>query len=221
MKKVVEVQHKDDNESNDNEEDKENSMMKKEKTDNSMYSSMFTIDGYISTCSHNAGRSAPDRQYLYVNKRPCEHGKLAKLINEQFHQFNRNQYPMFVLNVTTHTENVDVNVTPDKLQMFIRYEPILMAIIKSSLFNMYSQLYKTVSVHDTSINSPLSSTAIMNSFINKSTTRDSSFSEKKVVDEEKSFSSDGGKKRPITELSPENEERVQSILNKIASNKVI
>lgn len=70
---------------------------------------------------------------------------------------------MFVLNVTTDTENVDVNVTPDKLQMFIRNEPILMAILKSSLQSMYSRLYKTMNVENTSIQSPKSS-AIMVSF---------------------------------------------------------
>ena len=30
------------------------------------YKAIFQIEGYISDCSHNCGRSAPDRQYIYV-----------------------------------------------------------------------------------------------------------------------------------------------------------
>lgn len=153
-----------------NESNSQDGQSETEKTQNSnsqtLFSSLFTIDGYVSTCSHNAGRSTPDYQYLYVNKRPCQHAKLAKLINEQFHQFNRNQYPMFVLNIVTHTENVDVNVTPDKLQMFIRHEATLMAIIKSSLTKMYTRLYTTVNLSDTSIGGPSPKTQpMMTSFI--------------------------------------------------------
>lgn len=32
----------------------------------------FTIDGWISSCQHGCGRSARDRQYFFVNDRPCE-----------------------------------------------------------------------------------------------------------------------------------------------------
>lgn len=79
---------------------------------------------------------------------------------------------MFVLNINTNTENVDVNVTPDKLQMFIRNEAILMAIIKSSLLKLYSRLYKTVSLDESSINaSGAKSQAIMSSFLRPATSQ--------------------------------------------------
>ena len=117
----------------------------------SQYANVFKIDGYISDCGHNNGRSASDRQYIYVNKRPCDHSKITKLINEIFHQFNRNQYPMFVLNVTMNSSDVDVNVTPDKLQMFFKNENILLAIIKSSLLKMYTKSFKNLNLDESSL----------------------------------------------------------------------
>lgn len=81
------------------------------------YAELLQIEGYISNCSHNAGRGAPDRQYVYINRRPCDHSRVTKLVNEVFHQFNRNQYPMYVFNFKMNSQNVDVNVTPDKLQV--------------------------------------------------------------------------------------------------------
>ena len=107
---------------------------------NITYSELFQIDGYISDCSHNFGRSAPDRQYIYINKRPCDHSKIIKLINEIFHQYNRNQYPMFVFNFKMNSQNVDVNVTPDKLQ-------VSFFLSKSRTINDYNQLVYCLDVY--------------------------------------------------------------------------
>lgn len=128
------------------------------------YLDMFQIEGYISSCSHNQGRSAPDRQYFYVNKRPCDHSKITKLINEIYHQFNRTQYPMFVLSIKMDSHNVDVNVTPDKLQMFFKNENALLAIIKSSLVKMFNKNYKTVNLNDSSFQNEKSS-ELLKSFL--------------------------------------------------------
>nr|AGH55784.1 PMS2 [Brachionus calyciflorus] len=132
----------------------------------SKYSEHFKIEGYISSCSHNQGRSAPDRQYFYVNKRPCDHSKITKLVNEIYHQFNRTQYPMFVLSIKMDSHDVDVNVTPDKLQMFFKNESILLAILKASLLKMFNKNYKSVNVNDTSFHNEKSS-ELMRSFVSK------------------------------------------------------
>lgn len=44
----------------------------------------FKIEGWISSCSHGSGRSARDRQYLYVNERPCEPKQLIKVCERMF-----------------------------------------------------------------------------------------------------------------------------------------
>ena len=57
---------------------------------------------------------------------------------------------MFILNINLDSQNVDVNVTPDKLQMFIKSENVLLAIIKSSLLKMYGLLFKNLNLNDSS-----------------------------------------------------------------------
>ena len=60
---------------------------------------VFCLTGFVSRCDHGTGRSANDRQYIYINKRPCDMPKLTRLVNEVYHMFNRNQYPFLVLNI--------------------------------------------------------------------------------------------------------------------------
>jgi len=35
-----------------------------------------SLSGYISSCVHGEGRSAADRQFMFVNKRPCDNSKV-------------------------------------------------------------------------------------------------------------------------------------------------
>ncbi|XP_062619976.1 mismatch repair endonuclease PMS2-like [Saccostrea cucullata] len=103
----------------------------------------FRIEGYVSKCAHGVGRSATDRQFLFINKRPFDSAKITKVINEVYHQFNRHQYPFVAIHITMDKESVDVNVTPDKRQIFMENEKILLAIIKTSLLRMYEPTVST------------------------------------------------------------------------------
>lgn len=57
------------------------------------------ITGYISSCEHGGGRSAGDRQFLFVNGRPCDHSKLLRVINDTYRSYNKSQYPFVVMDV--------------------------------------------------------------------------------------------------------------------------
>ena len=61
---------------------------------------LFKITGYISKPDHGMGRSSADRQFLYINKRPCELGKVSRVINEVYHMYNRHQYPFFMMDIS-------------------------------------------------------------------------------------------------------------------------
>ncbi|XP_061912054.1 mismatch repair endonuclease PMS2 [Entelurus aequoreus] len=98
---------------------------------------LFSITGFVSQADHGVGRSATDRQYFFVNKRPCDPHKVNKLVNEVYHMYNRHQYPFVALNIEVASECVDVNVTPDKRQIFLQEEKLLLAILKSSLISMF------------------------------------------------------------------------------------
>jgi len=62
----------------------------------------------------------------------------------------RHQFPFVILNVLTNRDKVDVNVTPDKRQVFVHNEKVLFAIIKTSLMEMYKNYDGTIETHQTS-----------------------------------------------------------------------
>jgi len=62
--------------------------------------SLFRVTGYVSKPDHGMGRSTADRQFLYINKRPCELGKVSRVINEVYHMYNRHQYPFVMLDIS-------------------------------------------------------------------------------------------------------------------------
>lgn len=45
-----------------------------------LYDSEFKLEGYISSCAHGSGRSSKDRQYFYVNSRPCDPKNVSKFM---------------------------------------------------------------------------------------------------------------------------------------------
>ena len=102
---------------------------------------MYTLTGLISTCEHGKGRATSDRQFFYINKRPCDMPKVSKLVNEVYHQFNRHEYPFIYLNVQSDTlQNVDVNITPDKRTIFLENEKLLFATVKSCLIELFQNI---------------------------------------------------------------------------------
>ncbi|XP_040086967.1 mismatch repair endonuclease PMS2 isoform X2 [Oryx dammah] len=98
---------------------------------------LFCISGFISHCAHGVGRSSTDRQFFFINRRPCDPAKVSRLVNEVYHMYNRHQYPFVVLNVSVDSECVDINVTPDKRQILLQEEKLLLAVLKTSLIGMF------------------------------------------------------------------------------------
>ncbi|XP_075035760.1 mismatch repair endonuclease PMS2 [Mixophyes fleayi] len=107
----------------------------------------YNITGYISRSDHGVGRSATDRQFYFINQRPCDPAKVSKVVNEVYHTFNRHQYPFVVINVSVNSECVDINVTPDKRQILLQEEKLLLAILKTSLTAAFSTSVNKLSVN--------------------------------------------------------------------------
>ena len=103
----------------------------------SNYQDMFLIDGYVSSVKHGYGRSVADRQFFFINNRPCDFPKLGRVINDVYHAFNQHQYPFIFLNMLLNKDYVDINVTPDKRQIMIQQENVLIIIVKSALKHMF------------------------------------------------------------------------------------
>ena len=93
----------------------------------------FKIEGYISNIDHHCGRTLKDRQFLYINSRPCEMKSIPKLVNEMYQRYNLKKYPFFFINLKVDQSNVDVNLSKDKRQIAIYHEKVLLLVIKRSL----------------------------------------------------------------------------------------
>ncbi|XP_071813914.1 mismatch repair endonuclease PMS2-like [Apostichopus japonicus] len=116
-------------------------------------SHLFRISGYISQPDHGQGRSSTDRQYLFINKRPCDFPKLTKLVNEVYHSYNRHQYPMCVLDISLSQDAVDVNLTPDKRKVLVQEEKLLLATVKSSLVSLFAPRASAYQMNQTVLSS--------------------------------------------------------------------
>eukprot|EP00090_Calanus_glacialis_P021334 TRINITY_DN32913_c0_g1_i1.p1 TRINITY_DN32913_c0_g1~~TRINITY_DN32913_c0_g1_i1.p1 ORF type:complete len:926 (-),score=337.38 TRINITY_DN32913_c0_g1_i1:128-2905(-) len=106
-----------------------------------------SLEGFISSPVHGEGRGAPDRQFYFVNSRPCDPTKLVKLVNQVYHGYNRNQFPFVCLNIITERSTVDINITPDKRQVFLTNEKFLNELVKKSLEKMFEDAPSTMDVN--------------------------------------------------------------------------
>ncbi|KAJ2636390.1 ATP-binding mismatch repair protein [Coemansia sp. RSA 1286] len=91
------------------------------------------IDGYISNTLPEAGRSGSDKQYFFVNGRPCDFPNAKKLVNELFRSHCPTKYPVFAIDISINAATIDVNLTPDKRTILIRHETELINALKNAL----------------------------------------------------------------------------------------
>jgi DNA mismatch repair protein PMS2 len=58
--------------------------------------SRIHVEGLISKFTPGAGRTGTDRQFFFINGRPCAPAKVQKGINEVYRTFNANQAPFVI-----------------------------------------------------------------------------------------------------------------------------
>ncbi|KAG0218911.1 hypothetical protein B0O80DRAFT_504572 [Mortierella sp. GBAus27b] len=104
---------------------------------------VVTLTGYISSPAFGKGRSAPDRQYIYINGRPCNLPSVTRAINEVYRSFNTNQSPFLVANLILPTSYYDVNVSPDKRTIFLHNEQALLEELRVKLTEFFEPTRST------------------------------------------------------------------------------
>ncbi|CDR42708.1 CYFA0S10e01376g1_1 [Cyberlindnera fabianii] len=100
----------------------------------------INITGLISKTSFGYGRSATDRQCLYINKRPVELKPFTKMINEVYKTYNNVQYPVIILDFEMDTHYLDVNVTPNKRTILIHNEMYVIEELRTKLIEFWDGL---------------------------------------------------------------------------------
>jgi DNA mismatch repair ATPase MutL len=65
--------------------------------------SRIRVEGLISKFASGSGRTGTDRQFFFINGRPCAPAKVQKAINEVYRTFNANQSPFVIANFVLPT----------------------------------------------------------------------------------------------------------------------
>ncbi|SCL99592.1 DNA mismatch repair protein PMS1, putative [Plasmodium chabaudi adami] len=108
----------------------------------------WLVKGYIS--DSNSGRRDKDLQFYYMNSRPIHVIKnVNKIINTIYREFNSRLYPIIICNIISDAKNIDINVTPDKREVFFTFENELCEQIKIELIKLLTP--KTTNLVDTQI----------------------------------------------------------------------
>ncbi|KAH9992158.1 hypothetical protein BJV77DRAFT_1003804 [Russula vinacea] len=88
------------------------------------------VEGLISKFTPGAGRTGTDRQFFFINGRPCAPAKVQKGINEVYRTFNANQSPFVIADFRLPTDSCDINVSPDKRTILLHSENNLIEALK-------------------------------------------------------------------------------------------
>ncbi|CAH1179554.1 unnamed protein product [Phaedon cochleariae] len=161
----------------------------------------FSFEFLISSVTHGSGRSTTDRQFYYINSRPCEPAKLMKLVNEVYRQFNSNQYPFVYLNIMTKSLQVDVNVTPDKRQIYIENEKILLGTVKASLLECFKSFPSTFKLQNLDVSQNFHSDKVSDRGIKRSLTDTSIVKKGSILETFKKRSKTEGSKSKSFDIS--------------------
>ncbi|KAJ9066243.1 ATP-binding mismatch repair protein, variant 2 [Entomophthora muscae] len=103
----------------------------------SLLSGKYLIHGLLSKIQAGSGRSSGDRQFIFINNRPCQLAKVSKVFNEVYRAQFPNQLPMLVVHLDIPPDEYDVNLTPDKRTILLHREQELVHGLKASLTQFF------------------------------------------------------------------------------------
>ena len=104
-----------------------------------------TFDGLITKTilsgSMSSSKISKDRNYCYLNRRPIDMPKKVKaLFAEVYRQYNASMSPIIILNLEVEANNYDINVSPDKREIFIKNESEVLEDLKGKLVDFFESI---------------------------------------------------------------------------------
>ncbi|XP_017325912.1 PMS1 protein homolog 1 [Ictalurus punctatus] len=107
----------------------------------------ISIEGYFPKPNSDlnvTSSSTSDKTFIYVNNRPVNHRDILKLVKQYYansaHSNNESasrRFPILMLNVIVPASSVDVNLTPDKLQVMLQNKDAVLLAVESLLISLY------------------------------------------------------------------------------------
>ncbi|KAH9926661.1 DNA mismatch repair protein MutL [Epithele typhae] len=104
------------------------------------------VRGLISKFVVGSGRTGTDRQFFFVNGRPCAPSKVQKAFNEVYRTFNATQSPFVIADFILPANSLDINVSPDKRTILLHSENNLVQALKNTLEETYALARATFDV---------------------------------------------------------------------------
>ena len=73
--------------------------------------------------SMNGSKINKEQIFFFLNRRPIDiPRKFKNLFTEMYKQYNPSMNPILILNIEVEDNNYDINVSPDKREVFIKNE---------------------------------------------------------------------------------------------------
>ncbi|KAI0776511.1 hypothetical protein BD413DRAFT_602116 [Trametes elegans] len=119
------------------------------RTQDDVQANEVKVRGWISKFAVGCGRNGTDRQFFFVNGRPCVPAKVQKAFNEVYRSFNATQSPFIVADFILPANSCDVNVSPDKRTILLHSENNLVHALKTALEAAYAPARSTFDVNST------------------------------------------------------------------------
>lgn len=103
-----------------------------------------TVRGLVSKVGLGVGRSDNDRQFTFCNGRPVDLPRFAKVLNEVWRRYEMKQKPAFVLDIVVPVGYFDVNLTPDKREVLIVQEAVILDKLREVVDALYAPVRQTM-----------------------------------------------------------------------------
>ncbi|KAI9060339.1 DNA mismatch repair protein MutL [Trametes sanguinea] len=134
------------------------------KDSNDSNANQIRVKGLVSKFSVGCGRNGTDRQFFFVNGRPCAPTKVQKAFNEVYRSFNATQSPFVIADFILPTsaskrsllrtipavsspDSCDINVSPDKRTILLHSENNLIQALKIALEEAFAPARSTFNVN--------------------------------------------------------------------------
>ncbi|GAV53357.1 hypothetical protein ZYGR_0AI06410 [Zygosaccharomyces rouxii] len=188
----------------------------------------ISVQGLISRNSFGCGRTAKDRQLIYINRRPVEYPVIIQCCNEVYKSFNNVQYPAFFLNFELSPQLIDINVTPDKRTVLLHNERYVIDVLRETLINYFDNqdlLLPKASLSQSEVTNPKKRTA-------EQTEDDEGQGERELVENPSERASKAARREPlkasnrspfeeVTSISPDGNSRPVDYITTAAVNEKI
>jgi DNA mismatch repair protein PMS2 len=104
------------------------------------------IKGLVSKAGAGVGRSDNDRQFIFCNGRPVDLPRFTKVMNEVWRRYEMKHKPAFIINIDVPAGAFDVNLSPDKREIVLTNESLILENLAESVDKIYAPTRYTFTV---------------------------------------------------------------------------